>query len=304
MKANLSIDIAGVRFKNPVFVASGTFGTGDEMSRWLKVGNLGGIVTKTVTLKPRTGNPPPRICETASGMLNAIGLQNDGLDCFLKNTLPRVKKFKIPVIVSVAGENVEEYVWVAKSVEENGADMIELNLSCPNIDHDFLVAQNIEASYSVVKNVKSAIKIPVIAKISPQVTDVKIIAKNIEQAGGDAISLINTFPAMVIDIKQRRPKIANITGGLSGPAIKPIAVKMVYDVYNSVKIPIIGMGGILNVEDALEFFIAGASAIAVGTGNFINPQAAVQIISGLQDYLFENKIEKIRDLTGSLNSYH
>ncbi|MBA2124175.1 dihydroorotate dehydrogenase B catalytic subunit [bacterium Unc6] len=301
MDIDLSTNI-GIKLKKPVLLASGTAGYGEEISKWIDVKSIGAIVTKTITLKPREGNPFPRICETPSGMLNSIGLQNSGLNHFIKNIVPEIKKLGVPIVVSIAGKNTEEYGKIAKKIEQCGVDAIEINLSCPNVGYKELIAQNTKSSYNVVRVVKKSVKVPVISKLSPQVTDIKIIAKTVQDAGTDAISLINTLPGMAIDIKERKPKIGNIIGGLSGPAIKPVALRMVYEVYNSVQVPIIGMGGILSAQDALEFIIAGASAVAVGVGNFINPQIGAEIISGLKKYLLENKIYKIGKLVGRLNT--
>lgn len=278
------VNIAGIKMKNPVMAASGTFGYGEEYSELIDLNMLGAIVTKSVTLKPRKGNPPPRICETPAGMLNSIGLQNDGLKIFLEKQLPFLSQFDTPVIVNIAGENIAEYVEIAKALsKEKGISGIELNISCPNVKKG-CIAFGIEPKLTkeLVKAVRKSTKLPLIVKLSPNVTDITVIARAAVSAGADALSLINTVLGMAIDIKTKKPKLANITGGLSGPAIKPIAIRMVWQVAHAVKVPIIGIGGIMTADDAKEFFLAGAKAVQVGTANFVDVQAAIKIIEGLK----------------------
>ncbi len=287
--------------KNPVTVASGTFGYGDEFEGLSDIKSLGAIVTKTITLNARVGNKPPRVTETPAGMLNSIGLENPGAERFLKEKMPSLIKFKIPIIVSIAGESKEEYEEVAKRLDTAGdIDGVEINISCPNIHTNELIAQNENLTAEVVEAVKRSTKKTVITKLSPNVTNIVSIAKAAEAAGTDAISLINTITAMAVDIKKQESKLGNITGGLSGPAIKPIALHMVWKVYHNVKVPIIGMGGIMNWQDALEFILCGAKAVMVGTANFVNPNSAAEIVKGIEAYLRAEKIEGIDDLVGKL----
>lgn len=299
---DISVEIAGIRMKNPVLVASGTFGYGEEFSDFFDLGELGAIVSKSITLLPRAGNPPPRICETPSGMLNSIGLQNVGLDNFIRYKMPFLRKVGVPIIVSVSGEEVEEYVRIISRLNEvDGVAGIELNVSCPNVSKGGIhFGSDTNLLRELVQAVRKATDLPLIVKLSPNVTDVTDFARIAEAEGADAISLINTLIGMAIDVKTRSPKLANIVGGLSGPAIKPIGVRMVWQVANAVKIPIIGMGGITSAEDALEFIIAGASAVAVGTANFINPTSAIQVIAGIKEYMLQFGIESFHDLIGSL----
>ncbi|MCG2704999.1 MAG: dihydroorotate dehydrogenase [Candidatus Omnitrophica bacterium] len=287
--------------KNPVAVASGTFGYGDEFEGLTDIKSLGAIVTKTITLHARVGNKPPRVTETPAGMLNSIGLENPGVERFLKEKMPSLVKFKIPIIVSIAGESTEEYAEIAKRLDSvREIDGIEINISCPNIQTNELIAQNEILTAEVVKSVKSVTKKTVITKLSPNVTNIVSIAKAAESAGTDAISLINTITAMAVDIKTRESRLGNITGGLSGPAIKPIALHMVWKVYRSVGIPIIGMGGIMDWKDALEFILCGAKAVMVGTANFVNPDAAGEIITGIENYLKSARAQDISGLVGKL----
>ncbi len=283
----MGIEIAGIKMKNPVMVASGTFGFGEEYSELYDLNRLGAIVTKSVTLLPREGNPPPRIVETPAGMLNSIGLQNDGLKVFLEKHLPYLSKFTVPVIVNVAGETLDEYVDVVKALsKENRVDGIELNISCPNVKKGCMAfGIDPKLTEELVKAAKKASKKPIIVKLSPNVTDITVIAKAAEKAGADALSLINTIMGMAIDIKTKKPKLAMITGGLSGPAIKPIAVRMVWQVAQAVKVPVIGIGGIMTAEDAYEFMLAGASAVQVGTANFVDIESPLKIIEGLKKYI-------------------
>lgn len=298
---NISISIGGVRFANPVTVASGTFGHAEKYFQLEEVKKLGAIVPKTVTCHPQVGNAPVRIFETPSGMINAIGIENPGIDGFIAAKLSSFKKIGVPLIISILGHNDEQFVEVVDKLNgQAGIAMIELNLSCPNLGHKTLVAQDPEATCRLVKRLKAVSIYPLSAKLSPNVTDISEIAAAAENAGADAVSLVNTFTAMAVDIKTRRSRIGNFTGGLSGPAIRPIAVKMVHDVYRRVKIPIIGMGGIMTANDALEFLIAGASMVAVGTANFVNPRAPLDVLEGIKAYMKENKMTDIREIIGSL----
>lgn len=309
MVPKISVKIGKLLLKNPVMVASGTFGYAEEFADFLDLKKLGAIVSKTITVKPRQGNIPPRTCETPAGMLNSIGLENPGLDVFVDQKLPVLKKTGVPVIVSIASEGgPEEFVILAKRLDKLSAvSALELNISCPNIKSHAtrnkvtrLVSQDLKATSAVVKMVRRVTGKTLITKLSPNVTDIVEIALAAQDAGSDALALINTVLGMSIDVNSRRPKIAMVTGGLSGPAIRPIALRMVWEVYKKVKIPIIGMGGIIDAESALEFFIAGASAISVGTVNFINPGVSAEIVSGIKKYLGENKISDIRKLAGTL----
>ncbi|MFQ5867139.1 MAG: dihydroorotate dehydrogenase [bacterium] len=299
---NLTIDLAGISLRNPVMVASGTFGYGEEYAELIDLNRLGAIVTKTITLKPRLGNEPPRIVETASGILNSIGLQNVGINAFIDEKLPFLREYDVPLIVSIAGETPDEYVELAKTLREEKIEGLELNLSCPNIKYDrkLMFAQDPKVTRRMVSRVRKATNLPLIVKLSPNVTDIAFIAKMCEEAGADAISLINTFVGMAIDVESGEPMLHEITGGLSGPAIKPIAVRMVYEVHKSVEIPIIGMGGIITAGDALEFIIAGAKAVAIGTGNFVDPRAPIKVIDGIREHMIKNKIKDIELMVGSL----
>ncbi|MFA5099567.1 MAG: dihydroorotate dehydrogenase [Candidatus Omnitrophota bacterium] len=300
--ADLAIRIGGLKLKNPVMVASGTFGYAEEFKDLCDLKHLGAIVTKTITINPRQGNPMPRTCETPAGMINSIGLENPGIERFLSEKLPMVLKFGVPVIVSIASEgDPDEFVVSAKRLDKISAvAALELNISCPNLKKKKLVSQDADATAAVVKAVRRVTKKTLITKLSPNVTDITEIALAAQAAGSDALALINTVQGMAIDVTTRRPRIAMVSGGLSGPAIRPIAVRMVWEVYNKVKIPIIGMGGIMDTQSALEFFIAGATAISVGTANFIDPAVSVDIIGGIRQYLSHNKIKSFRPLIGSL----
>ncbi len=308
MKPDLSVNIGRLKLKNPVMVASGTFGYAEESSVFLDPNKLGAIVTKTITLQPRQGNLPPRTCETPAGMLNSIGLENPGIEAFIESKLPSLKKIGVPIITSIAAETPEEISRIVKYLDKTGIDAIELNLSCPNVKRkkfiglrpETLVAQHALWTKNFVFAARKSTRKTLIAKLSPNVTDIAEIAKAAQQGGSDAVSLINTFYGLSIDVGTRRPKLGNITGGLSGPAIRPIALRMVWEVYQKIKIPIIGMGGIMDTKSALEFFIAGATAISVGTANFINPKVTLEIILGIQKYLNENKMLSIKELIGSL----
>ncbi|OIO80796.1 MAG: dihydroorotate dehydrogenase [Candidatus Omnitrophica bacterium CG12_big_fil_rev_8_21_14_0_65_43_15] len=301
MGIDLNVKIGKLKLKNPVMVASGTFGYAEEFKDFFDVKNLGAIVTKTITLNPRPGNPMPRTCETAAGMLNSIGLENPGLDVFIKENLPKLKDIGVPIVVSIASEkNPAEFIELASRLDKiDEVCALELNISCPNLKNK-LISQDARATYSVVNAVRKMMDKTIITKLSPNVTDITEIAKVAQDAGSDAISLVNTFLGMAIDADTKKSKLANITGGLSGPAIKPIALRMVYEAASAVKIPVIGIGGIITALDAIEFIIAGAQAVQVGTANFINPRSAQDIIDGLTKYLKENKINRLEDLKGSL----
>jgi len=304
MKCNLAINIGKLKLRNPVMVASGTFGWLEEFSDFMDLKKLGAIVTKTITLKPRQGNPVPRTCETPAGMLNSIGLENPGIDKFIKEKLPILKKTGVPIIVSIASEkDPREFVELAKQLDKiKEVAALELNISCPNLKTKTLISQDAQATYDLVRSARRATKKTLITKLSPNVTDIAEIALAAERAGSDAIALINTLTAMSIDVEKRRPKLAMASGGLSGPAIRPIALRMVWEVYQKVKIPLIGMGGIIDTQSGLEFFLAGATAISVGTGNFINPKVSIEIIEGIKKYMLKNKIKDIKNLIGGLKA--
>lgn len=300
-KPDLSVNLGRLKLKNPVMTASGTFGYGREYSEFVDLDKLGAIVVKGISLKPMKGNPSPRICETPSGMLNAIGLQNPGLKGFMKEQLPFLKQLKTKVIVNILGNSVDDYVELAERMESAGVDAVELNVSCPNVRHGGIAFGTETGAFgNLITSVRSRVALPIITKLSPNVTDIKQFAKIAEDAGSDIISLINTITAMSIDVRTRRPRLANITGGLSGPAIRPVAVRMVWECFRTVRIPIIGMGGIMSAEDAIEFIIAGASAVAVGTANFINPKATSDIVDGIGSYLSKENIGSLKELTGAL----
>jgi dihydroorotate dehydrogenase (NAD+) catalytic subunit len=298
----MQVDIGNLKLKNPVLVASGTFGYGDELSELFDVGQIGGIVTKSLTLKPRVGNPPPRIVETPCGMLNSIGLANIGVDRFIAEKLPILRNFKTAIIVNVAGKRVEDYPEVVKRIEDaGGVDAYEINISCPNVKEGGLeFGTSREMTGKIVSSVRKVTGKTLIVKLTPNVTKVSEIAKVCKDEGADAVSLINTVVGMAIDIKTRKPKLSTITGGLSGPAIKPIAIAKVFEVFQNVDIPIIGIGGIMNWMDAVEFLIAGARAVQVGTANFVDPTASIQILNGIISYCEENGISDINDLIGSI----
>ncbi|WP_455715765.1 dihydroorotate dehydrogenase [Anaerosporobacter sp.] len=296
---NLKVNIAGVELNNPVTTASGTFGSGIEYSDFVDLNRLGAVVTKGVANVPWQGNATPRIAETYGGMLNAVGLQNPGMDVFIERDLPFLKKYDTKVIVNVCGKSTSDYVEVVERLADEPVDMLEINISCPNVKEGGIAfGQNPKCVEDITRAVKSVAKQPIIMKLSPNVTDITETAKAAEAGGADALSLINTLTGMKIDVNRRNFVLANKTGGLSGPAIKPIAVRMVYQVANAVNLPIIGMGGVMNVEDALEFIMAGATAISVGTANFVNPVATMEIVQGLEEYLMKNNIEDINSLVG------
>ncbi len=296
---NTKVTIAGVEFKNPVMTASGTFGSGMEYGEFVDLNRLGAVVTKGVASVPWPGNPTPRIVETYGGMLNAIGLQNPGIDVFLERDLPFLQKFDTRVIVNVCGKTAEDYLEVVEKLGDTSVDMLEVNVSCPNVKEGAIAfGQNAHALCDITAQIKKHARQPVIMKLSPNVTDIGEMARAAESAGADALSLINTITGMKIDIAKRQFALANKTGGLSGPAIKPVAVRMVYQAANVVKIPIIGMGGIGNAEDALEFMMAGATAVAVGAMNFVNPYAAIETIEGIERFMEDQGLENLSDIIG------
>ena len=296
---NMSVNIAGVELKNPVMTASGTFGSGEEYSELVDLNRLGAVVTKGVANIPWPGNPTPRIAETQAGMLNAIGLQNPGIDLFVRRDLPFLKKYDTKVIVNVCGKTTEDYCEVVERLAEENVDLLEINISCPNVKEGGIAfGQDPRAVEAITSELKRRAKQPIIMKLSPNVTDIAEMARAAEAGGASALSLINTLTGMKIDIHKRDFALANRTGGLSGPAIKPIAVRMVYQTAQAVKLPIIGMGGIATAEDAIEFLMAGASAIAVGTANFANPKATLEIMEGIERFMQEENIEDIREIIG------
>jgi dihydroorotate dehydrogenase (NAD+) catalytic subunit len=298
---NLKVKIAHIEFQNPVTIASGTFGYMKEYAKVSDIKKLGAFVPKTITLFRREGNPAPRVVETASGMINAIGIENEGLDYFLTQKLPDLNKLKLPLIVSISASQESDFAaLVTRLSQESSISLIELNLSCPNLKNKKLVAQDAIATADLIAKLKRMSAKPLIAKLSPNVTDIADIAYAAQEAGADAVSLVNTFSAMAVNVRTRKPVLGNITGGLSGPAIKPIALKMVYDVKKRVKIPIIAMGGIMTADDALEFLIVGATMVAVGTANFIHPQAPLEILEGIRSYMKKNQIMDVNSLIGSL----
>ncbi|MDH4322461.1 MAG: dihydroorotate dehydrogenase [Desulfobulbaceae bacterium] len=299
---DLRVKIGGLTLRNPVMTASGTFGYGEEFASYVNLHRLGAVVVKGISLKPRPGNPPPRIVETPCGMLNAIGLENVGADRFLTEKLPYLTKAKATVVVNVLGDSIDDYQNLAAKLDGTpGIGALEINISCPNVKKggvafgtDPLMAEKVTAA------VRKATTLPLIVKLTPNVTDIATIAKAVEAGGADAVSLINTLLGMAIDSKTRRPKLANVVGGLSGPAVKPVALRMVWQVAKAVKIPVVGIGGISNAEDAIEFLIAGATAIEIGTANFVNPRVTEEILVGITEYLEENQLESIQELIGSL----
>ncbi len=298
---NLSVNLGKLKLKNPVITASGTFGYGDEYSEFVDLNNLGAVVTKGISIKPMKGNPTPRICETPCGMLNSIGLQNIGLKTFIREKIPYLKQFDTKIIANILGNSVEEYTELAEKLEEAGVDAVELNVSCPNVKRGGITfGTNQKALEELIGKVKRKIRLPLITKLSPNVADIKEFAEIAEGAGSDILSLINTITGMSINVRTRRPRLANITGGLSGPAVKPVAVRMVWECHKAVRIPIIGMGGIISAEDALEFILAGASAVAVGTANFVNPKATQNIIDGIRSFMIEEGISSISGIKGGL----
>ena len=302
IKPDLKTDIGGIELENPVMTASGTFGYAVEFEELVDLNRLGGIIVKGLSLEPSMGNKPPRIVETACGMLNAIGLENVGIEAFVKEKLPFLKKLSTPVFTNIYGKSISDYALLTERIDElKEIAGIEVNISCPNVKAGGLAFGVVpETAAKVVKAVREKTSKLLIVKLSPNVTDITQIARAVEDAGADSLSLINTITGMSIDIETRRPRLANITGGLSGPAIKPVALRMVWQVAQSVKIPVIGVGGIVCAKDALEFFIAGAAAVQVGTANFVNPHATIDIIEGIEGFLIEKKISSVRDIIGTL----
>ena len=293
------VNLAGVELKNPVMTASGTFGSGAEYSEFVDLNRLGAVVTKGVANVPWPGNPTPRIAEVYGGMLNAIGLQNPGIDVFAKRDIPFLKQYDTKIIVNVCGKTTEDYIEVVERLADEPVDLLEINISCPNVKEGGIAfGQDPKAVEAITREVKKHAKQPVIMKLSPNVTDITVMAKAAEAGGADVLSLINTLTGMKIDINRRAFAIANKTGGMSGPAVKPVAVRMVYQVANAVSLPIIGMGGIATAEDALEFIMAGATAVSVGTANFYNPYATVEIAEGIENFMKKQKVEDIRELIG------
>ena len=301
---NLSVEIGRLRLRNPVMTASGTFGYGEEYAPYVNLSRLGAIVVKGLSLKPRMGNPPPRIVETPCGMLNAVGLQNVGVNAFIREKLPFLTQFDLPVIANIFGESVEEYVKVAEILSQaSGVHGLEVNISCPNVKKGGIAfGANPDMAADVTRRVKASTDLPVIVKLTPNVTDIAEIAESVEAAGADAISLINTITGMSVDIERRVPHLRNITGGLSGPAIKPVALRMVWQVIQRVSVPVIGLGGIMTARDALEFLIVGARAVQVGTAHFIHPHAAIDILEGIEDYLEQHQFDDINQLIGTLKT--
>ncbi len=298
---NTSVTIAGVTFQNPVMTASGTFGSGMEYGEFVDLNRLGAVVTKGVANVPWPGNPTPRVAEVYGGMLNAIGLQNPGIDVFIERDIPFLKQYNTKIIVNVCGKTVEDYVEVVERLGDTPIDMMEINVSCPNVKEGAIAfGQKAEALYNITAELKKHAKQPIIMKLSPNVTDITEMAKAAEAAGADAISLINTITGMKIDIHRRTFALANKTGGMSGPAIKPVAVRMVYQAAHAVKIPVIGMGGISTAEDAIEFMLAGATAVSVGAANFFNPYATEEIVDGIEAYMRQYHVEDIRELIGAV----
>ncbi|MDP3296698.1 MAG: dihydroorotate dehydrogenase [Thermodesulfovibrionia bacterium] len=299
---NLSVNLGKLKLKNPVMTASGTFGYGAEYSEFVNLNNLGAVVVKGLSLNPMAGNPPPRIYETPCGMLNSIGLQNIGVEAFIKEKLPYLKQFDTKIIVNFFGDSIKEYVKTAERLSSvNGIHALEMNISCPNKQAGWSIfGTDPKVTFKVVSAVRKITDLTLIVKLSPNVTDIALMAKVAEDAGADAVSVINTLTGMAINAKTRQPRLANIIGGLSGPAIKPIALRMVWECHKAVRIPIIGMGGIISAEDAIEFLIAGSSAVAIGTANFVNPKAAQDIIDGMKLFMIEEHISNVKELIGRL----
>ncbi|NLM10323.1 MAG: dihydroorotate dehydrogenase [Clostridiaceae bacterium] len=298
---DLSVNIAGLKLKNPIIAASGTFGFGREFSEYFDLNLLGGISVKGLTLKPRKGNEPPRIAETPAGILNSVGLQNPGVYSFIKDEIPFLRRFDTAIIANIAGNTVDDYCRIAEILSDTDIDAIELNVSCPNVKEGCLMfGSTAEGISKVTSAVRKVCKKPLIVKLSPNVTDITEMAKAAEDSGADSVSLINTLLGMAIDIKSRKPILGNIMGGLSGPAVKPVAVRMVYQVSKAVKIPVIGMGGISDADDAIEFILAGASAVMIGTAGFVNPYVWVETLDGIKQYMEQHGFKKISELTGAL----
>ncbi len=303
-RPNLSVDLGGLALKNPVMAASGTFGYGQEFARFTPPDSLGAVVTKGISLKPRTGNPPPRLVETPAGMLNAIGLENVGVEAFIRDKLPWLKERNAVVVANIFGETIDDYIAVAERIEQaDGVAMVEVNISCPNVSAGGLAfGVDFEATSEVVRGVVQATSLPVMVKLTPMVSDIVKVAEVAVEAGAAALSLINTIPAMAVDLETRRPRLGNIIGGLSGPAIKPVALRLVWSVARAVPVPVVGVGGIMTAADALEFLLVGASAVQVGTANFVNPRAALQIVAGIENYLEERDLDDLNSLIGRLET--
>lgn len=298
---NTKVTLAGVELKNPVMTASGTFGSGMEYGEMIDLNKLGAVVTKGIANVPWPGNPTPRVTEVYGGMLNAIGLQGPGVDMFMERDIPFLKQYDTKIIVNVCGKTKEDYVDVVERLGDTDVDMLEINISCPNVKEGGIAfGQDPRCAQEITEAVKKVAKQPIIMKLSPNVTDITEMAKAVEAGGADVISLINTLTGMKIDINKRAFAIANKTGGLSGPAIKPVAVRMVYQTANAVKVPVIGMGGIMTAEDALEFILAGATAVSIGTANFISPDTTVKVAEGIEDYMRRNNVDDIRELIGAV----
>lgn len=298
----LAVRIGPLEMANPVMTASGTFGFGLEYADFLDLNQLGAIVTKATTLKPRAGNPPPRTIETPAGMLNAIGLQNDGVESFLSQKLPKLSAYRVPVVVNIAGHSVEEYASLAEMLDVDGVSGIEINISCPNVEEGIEFCMHPAATERVVRAVRERTSKCVICKLSPNVSDITVIARAAEAGGADGVSVINTLIGMAVDIERRRPKLANVTGGLSGPAIRPVAVRMTWLVAQAVSIPVVGIGGIVTASDALEFLIAGATAVQVGTASFVQPRASIQVLEGIEAYRQRHALAHIHEIIGSLDT--
>lgn len=297
---DMRVDIGGIKLKNPVLTASGTFGFGREYAKLYDLSKLGGIVVKGLTLEPREGNKPPRIAETPGGMLNSVGLQNPGVKYFLDKELPFLRRYDMAVIANIAGNTIEDYCRIT-SILGSHVDGIELNISCPNVKEGGVAfGTKCESVYNITRSVKEQCEVPLIVKLSPNVTDIKEIAVAAQEGGADAVSLINTLLGMAIDITTRKPVLANVVGGLSGPAVKPVAVRMVWQVAQAVNIPVIGMGGISSWQDAVEFILAGADAVSIGTANFVNPYVPLEIVEGIKEYLIKNKFDSIYELKGNI----
>ena len=298
---DLTVEIAGLTLQNPIMSASGTFGHGSEYAEYLDLSKLGAIVTKAVTLEAREGNPPPRVRETPAGMLNAIGLQNPGAKAFIREKLPELADFGVPVIVNISGRSVEEFTRLAEMLSLDCVDALEVNISCPNVEHEGMTfGVDCEMTGRLTEAVCAATDLPVIVKLSPNVTDITVIARAAEQAGANALSLINTLLGMSIDVEKRRPHLGNVTGGLSGPAVRPVAVRMVHQVAQAVDLPLIGMGGVMCGNDALELILAGATGVAVGTANFVEPASMEEVIRDLTDYCRRHQVRRIADLVGAV----
>ena len=301
MTPDLSVNIAGVELKNPVMTCSGTFGSGEEYSEFVDLNRLGAVVTKGIASEPWNGNPTPRVCEVTGGMLNAIGLQGPGIDVFVKRDIPFLRQYDTKIIVNICGHTIEDYIDVTERLADQPVDMLEINISCPNVhEGGKAFGQDPAMVQKVTEAVKRVAKQPVIMKLTPNVTDITEIARAAEAGGADALSLINTLTGMKIDIHRRSFVLANKTGGMSGPAIKPVAVRMVYQTARAVKVPVIGMGGIACADDAIEFLLAGASAVAVGTANFIDPYVTAEIVDGIRDYMLRYGVERVTDLVGAV----